>query len=245
MKPHERIIVALDAPNIDDAKKTASSLKNSVGALKVGLELLSSEGAPQVLKALAGYGRIFFDGKFKDIPNTVAGAARAATRLKSWMFNVHTLGGVQMMAAAREAAETESKRLGINKPLVIGVTILTSLDVKALNEVGFDHVRDSEELKKLVVKLSLLAKQAGLDGVVASPQEIKNIREACGSNFLIVTPGVRPQWASKGDQKRVMTPHEACDAGADYLVIGRPITNPPAEIGSPVDAIKKIVEEIS
>lgn len=244
MKPHERIIVALDASTIDDAKKIASSLKNSVDALKVGLELLSSEGAPQVLNALSGYGKIFFDGKFKDIPNTVAGAAKAATRLNSWMFNVHTLGGVQMMTAAREAAESESKRLGIKKPLITGVTILTSLDVKALNEVGFDHVRDSDELKKLVTKLSLLAKQAGLDGVVASPQEIKNIREACGKDFLIVTPGVRPLWAAKGDQKRIMTPREAVDAGADYLVIGRPITSPPPEVGSPVDAVKKIIEEL-
>lgn len=240
----EKIIVALDASNLNDAVQIADKLQGKVGALKVGLELLTSEGAPNVVNSLASKGKIFFDGKFKDIPNTVAGAARGATKFGVWMFNVHTLGGVAMMSAAVKSAEEEAKKLGRKRPLVIGVTILTSIDVKTLNEVGFEHVRDSDELKKLVVRLSLLAKQAGLDGVVASPQEITAIREACGKDFLIVTPGVRPLWAAKGDQKRVMTPGEAIKAGADYLVIGRPITSPPPEVGAPADAVKKIVDEM-
>jgi len=243
--PSDRIIVALDSPTIPEAIKIATSIGKDVGALKVGLEILTSEGAPNVVKALSSWEKIFFDGKFKDIPNTVAGASRAATRLGVWMFNVHCLGGVAMMSAAVRAAEDEAKKLNTNRPLVVGVTILTSIDVKALNEIGFEHIRDGDELKRLVVRLALLAKQAGLDGVVASPQEIVNIREACGSDFLIVTPGVRPLWAAAGDQKRVMTPGEAVKAGADYLVIGRPITNPPPEIGTPAQAVKKILEEIS
>lgn len=244
-KQKSKIIVALDSPTLEAAIKAASQLKDRVGAIKVGLELITSEGAPNVVRALSKFGDVFFDGKFKDIPNTVAGAARAVTRLSPWMFNVHCLGGVAMMAAARQATEEEAANCGLKRPLVIGVTILTSIDAKALNEIGFEHVRDADELKKLVVRLSLLAKQAGLDGVVASPQEIENIRAACGNDFLIVTPGVRPVWAAKGDQRRVTTPREAIEAGADYIVIGRPITDPPKEIGTPLDAIKLIEKEIS
>ena len=240
----DKIIVALDAPTIAAASQISDTLKDSVGALKVGMELLNSAGAPQAVEALSPKGKIYFDAKFKDIPNTVAGAARAVTRMNVWMFNVHCLGGVSMMSAAVKAADEEAAKLGKKRPLVIGVTVLTSIDAKALNEIGFEHVRDASELKKLVVRLASLAKQAGLDGVVASPHEISEIREACGNDFLIVTPGVRPAWAAMGDQKRVMTPGEAVKAGADYLVIGRPITNPPKEIGTPADAVKRILEEI-
>ncbi|PIR16704.1 MAG: orotidine-5'-phosphate decarboxylase [Deltaproteobacteria bacterium CG11_big_fil_rev_8_21_14_0_20_49_13] len=240
----EKIIVALDAPTLSAASQIADSLKGHIGALKVGMELLNSEGSPQVVEAISPKGKVFFDAKFKDIPNTVAGAARAVTRMNVWMFNVHCLGGVTMMSAAVKTADEEAAKLGKERPLVIGVTVLTSIDAKALNEIGFEHVRDGAELKKLVVRLALLAKQAGLDGVVASPREITAIREACGQDFLIITPGVRPVWAAAGDQKRVMTPNEAVKAGADYLVIGRPITNPPKEIGTPSDAAKKILEEI-
>lgn len=240
----EKIIVALDAPTLGAALQIADSLKGHIGALKVGMELLNSEGSPQVVEAISPKGKVFFDAKFKDIPNTVAGAARAVTRMNVWMFNVHCLGGVTMMSAAVKAAGEEAAKLGKERPLVIGVTVLTSIDAKALNEIGFEHVRDGAELKKLVVRLSLLAKQAGLDGVVASPHEIAAIREACGRDFLIVTPGVRPAWTAVDDQKRVMTPGEAVKAGADYLVIGRPITNPPKEIGTPAEAVKRILEEI-
>ncbi len=245
MEPKDRIIVALDASRLADAVNIAKDVGPNVGALKVGLEILMSEGAPQVVREISKYGKIFFDGKFKDIPNTVAGASKAATRAGSWMFNVHCLGGVPMMAKAKEASILEAKTLGITPPLVIGVTILTSFDAKTINELGFDNVRDELELKHLVVRLAQLAKQAGLDGVVASPLEIEAIRAACGNDFLIVTPGVRPLWAAANDQKRIMTPGEAVKAGANYIVIGRPITNPPKEIGTPADAVKKIVAELS
>jgi orotidine-5'-phosphate decarboxylase len=244
MNPKEKIIVALDTGTLGEASSLAALIGPEVGALKVGLELLTSQGAPKVVNALS-QSRLFFDGKFKDIPNTVAGASKAVTRLGVWMFNVHTFGGVAMMAAAKAASVEIADELEITRPMILGVTVLTSIDAKALNEIGFEHVRDANELKKLVVRLSLLAKQAGLDGVVASPQEIKAIREVCGSDFLIVTPGVRPSWANAGDQKRITTPREAINDGADYIVIGRPITNPPKEIGSPLDAVRKIIKEIS
>jgi len=242
--PKDRVIVALDAASLKDAAHLADQVGPKVGALKVGLELLTSEGAPRVVETLAPKGRIFLDGKFKDIPNTVAGASRAATRHGVWMFNVHCLGGVAMMSAAVQAATDEAAKLGRKRPLVIGVTILTSLDIKALSEVGLSHIHDADELRKMVTKLALLARQAGLDGVVCSPQEINDIRTACGKDFLIVTPGVRPEWAEAHDQKRVMTPGEAVRAGADYLVIGRPITKPPKAIGTPMDAVERIVKEI-
>lgn len=242
--PKDKIIVALDVDNIQSAKAIAAELGPHVGALKVGLELISSCGAPQVVSALqTGGAKIFFDGKFKDIPNTVAGATRAIARLGVWMLNVHAIGGKAMMEAAIDAASTASKSSGIERPLVLAVTVLTSLDVKALGEVGF-KVDDEARLKGLVAQLAMLAKSAGLDGVIASPQEVSMIREACGPDFKIVTPGVRPVWAAKGDQKRVTTPAEAVKRGADYLVIGRPITKPPGQIGTPLDAVAKIVEEI-
>ncbi len=240
----DKIIVALDSSDLGETAVLAEKIGPKVGALKIGMEIMNSAGAPQVVGAIAPHGRIFFDAKFKDIPNTVAGAARAVARLGVWMFNVHALGGVAMMAAAKKASVEEAQKAGKKEPLAIGVTVLTSIDAKALNEVGFEHVRDASELRNLVVRLSVLAKQAGLDGVVASPHEISAIREACGSDFLIVTPGVRPAWAAEGDQKRIMTPREAVDLGADYLVIGRPITKPPASVGSSLDAIEKIVNEI-
>lgn len=244
MEARDRIIVALDASTMNEAVNIAKELGPHVGALKIGMEIMNSEGAPQVTSAVSRYGKVFFDGKFKDIPNTVSRASKAVARLGVWMFNVHCLGGVTMMAQAKAAVHEEAKRVGLKPPLTIGVTILTSFDVKAINELGFEHVRDEAELRKLVVRLALLAKQAGLDGVVASPLEIEAIRAACGKDFLIVTPGVRPVWAAANDQKRIMTPEEAIKAGADYIVIGRPITNPPKEVGSPLAAVEKIVEEL-
>lgn len=242
--PREKIIVALDVDSIESAAALAKELGPHVGALKVGLELINNCGAPQVVSELKASGtNIFFDGKFMDIPNTVAGASRAVARMGVWMFNVHCMGGLKMMEAAIEAAESASKESGVIRPLVLGVTILTSLDVAALNELGFD-LEGEDGLKGCVVRLAKLAKSAGLDGVIASPQEVSLIRNACGPDFKIVTPGVRPIWAAKGDQKRVTTPAEAVKMGADYLVIGRPITKPPGQIGTPVDAAIKIAEEL-
>jgi orotidine-5'-phosphate decarboxylase len=220
----QKIILPLDVDTADKAIALVELLKDDVGAFKVGLELVNAAGLG-VFDAVraAGGKRIFYDSKFHDIPNTVAGASRAAARLGVWMFNVHCSGGVAMMKAAKGAAVEESARLGVQPPLVIGVTVLTSIDQQVLSE----EMRVSGTVADQVVHLAKLAKEAGLDGVVASPHEIELIRAACGPGFLIVTPGVRPAGADIGDQKRVMTPKEAVDKGADYLVIGRPITAAP------------------
>lgn len=217
----ERIIVALDVDTEEKAVGLVKKLAGEVGAFKVGLELFNSTG-PGIFSALrsAGADRIFYDAKLHDIPNTAAGAARAAVRNGIWMLNLHCFGGSEMMKAGAEAARDEASKLGIDPPKIIGVTILTSLDTMTLT----DELRVASGLVNEVVHLAKLAKWSGLDGVVASPQEIRYIREACGPDFLIVTPGVRPAGSDIGDQKRVMTPAEAARAGANYLVIGRPIT---------------------
>lgn len=240
-----RILVALDVPTLAQAESLVEQLGPHVGGFKVGLELLTAAGAPQVVERLRGNGRpIFFDGKFKDIPNTVAGATRAVARLGVAMLNVHALGGVAMMQAAVTAAEEGARIGGWSRPKVLAVTILTSCTPETLQTIGFTEVRGPDDLERLVVLLARRACEAGCDGVVASPREIAAIRAACGKNFLIVTPGVRPAWAGTGDQQRYTTPREAIDAGADYLVIGRPITNPPAEIGPPTAAAQRILAEI-
>ncbi|MGC8861463.1 MAG: orotidine-5'-phosphate decarboxylase [Armatimonadota bacterium] len=217
----ERIIVALDVDTTDRAVGLVKLLKDDVGAFKVGLELVNAAGFG-VFEAIreAGARRIFYDCKFHDIPNTVAGASRAAARLGVWMFNVHCSGGAAMMRAAKDAAWQETALLGVEAPRVIGVTVLTSIDQRILS----DELRVPGTVADRVVHLAKLAKDSGLDGVVASPHEIEPIRTACGPGFLIVTPGVRPAGSGVGDQKRVMTPREAAEKGADYLVIGRPIT---------------------
>jgi orotidine-5'-phosphate decarboxylase len=233
----ERIIVALDVDTEEKAAELVGKLAGEVGAFKVGLELFNV-GGPRVflnLKA-AGAGRIFYDAKLHDIPNTVAGAARAAARMGIWMLNLHCSGGSAMMKAGAEAARDEASKLGIEPPKVVGVTVLTSMDTMALA----DELRVASGLVSQVVHLAKLAKSSGLDGVVASPQEIRYIREACGPDFLIVTPGVRPAGTDSGDQKRVATPAEAASAGADYLVIGRPIIR----ADDPVAAARAIAEEI-
>jgi len=171
----------------------------------------------------------------------VAGASRAVTRLRVKMFNVHTTGGVEMMMAAFRATENEASRLGIARPKVLGVTVLTSIDQETMNQ----ELRIPGSVEDQVVHLAKLADEAGLDGVIASPNEIEAIRNSVSREMLVVTPGVRPDWAAAQDQRRTMTPHEAILRGASYLVIGRPITAPPPEIGSPMDAAKRIVEEIA
>lgn len=243
MNPKDKIIVALDVPTVGEAVSLADTI-GEVGALKVGLELITSCGAPQAVTALSKKGRVFLDAKFKDIPNTVAGAARAAVRAGAWMFNLHAMGGADMMKAAKEAAEDEAEKLNVKRPLIIAVTLLTSIDAEAARSVGFDSVNSESVIKSLVVRLAVLAKSAGLDGVVASPEEIEPIKKACGADFLVVTPGIRPKWSASNDQKRITTPAEAIKRGADYIVIGRPITSPPKEVGGPREAIIAIIKEL-
>ena len=221
MAAKDRIILALDVSTESEAVELVKDLKDSVGAFKIGLELFTSIG-PGIFEAVRNVGaeRIFFDGKFHDIPNTVAGASRAATRMGVWMFNVHAPGGTAMMSAAVEAAHDEADRLGVQPPQVIGVTVLTSISAEVLrHELSVPITMENQ-----VSHLAQLAQNSGLSGVVASPQEIAPVKAACGPEFLVVTPGVRPAWAAKNDQARIMTPADAVAAGADYMVIGRAIT---------------------
>ncbi|MCX6344145.1 MAG: orotidine-5'-phosphate decarboxylase [Armatimonadetes bacterium] len=233
----EKIIIPLDVDSAEKAVELVRALKDDVGAFKVGLELVNYAGLGIFDKIrAAGATKIFYDCKFHDIPNTVAGASRAAAGMNVWLFNVHCSGGFAMMKAAKDAALEAAEKAGVNPPLVIGVTILTSIDQPTLN----NELRTPGAVADQVVNLAKLAKEAGLDGVVASPHEIESIRAACGPDFLIITPGVRPAGGDLGDQKRVMTPAQAVSRGADYLVIGRPITK--AE--NPKAAAQAIAAEI-
>jgi orotidine-5'-phosphate decarboxylase len=217
-----QILVALDIDTADAAYALADKLRGMVGGFKIGSRLFTSHG-PSVVEALVARGdRVFLDLKFHDIPNTVAGAVAAATRLGVWMVNVHASGGHAMMRAAREAADAEALRLSRPRPLVIAVTMLTSLSEETMGEIGVAGAMAGQ-----VGRLAVLAQSAGLDGVVASPQEIALIRNRCGKNFEIVTPGIRSTSDDKGDQRRTLTAAEALSAGATYLVVGRPIIAAP------------------
>lgn len=236
MEPRERLIFALDVEHFGEAQKLVGLLKGHVGLFKVGKQLFTHSG-PKVIDMIRNKGeRVFLDLKFHDIPNTVAKAGEEATKLGSTMFTVHSMGGYQMMKGAVESSRKTAKQLNIPKPFILAVTILTSMDEATLKQVGI-----KTPLEEQVVRLATLAKRAGVSGVVASPREISLIRDHCGSDFLIVTPGVRPTSAGKDDQKRTLTPGEAIRAGANYIVVGRPIK----EADDPVRAADEIVEEIS
>jgi orotidine-5'-phosphate decarboxylase len=217
----DQLLIALDVETGEQAAGLAGALRGAAGGFKIGSRLFTAEG-PSIVRALTGRGdRVFLDLKYHDIPNTVATAVAAAAALGVWMVNVHASGGTRMMEAARDAAREGSARAGHPTPLVIAVTVLTSMNAGSLAETGiFDPILDQ------VVRLAALAQSAGLDGVVASPQETAIIRRACGPEFVIVTPGIRGGGATtsgKDDQERTMTPAAAVRAGASYIVVGRPI----------------------
>ena len=236
MKKEDALIVALDFSSLADAEKIVKKISPLVKTFKVGKELFTSAG-PEAVEMVHAYKcRVFLDLKFHDIPNTVGSACEAAAKLGVFMMNVHALGGQTMMVGAVQAVHKVADEKKIAAPKILGVTVLTSLTDKDLHQVGI-----KKKVKQEVQDLAILAQRSGLDGVVASGQEIKLIRRVAGKNFLIVTPGVRPIWAAHGDQKRIMTPKEAVTSGADYIVVGRPITQHP----QPLLAAEKILTEVS
>ncbi len=230
LKAAEKLIVALDVRSLDEAKEMIRKLSPDVRIFKVGMGLFTLCGPDAVALVHDNGARVFLDLKFHDIPNTVAHAVRSAAKLGVFMVNIHALGGSEMMMKAVEAARESEKR-----PKLLGVTVLTSMDQSAIGEVGIERKIEEE-----VVSLARLGKESGLDGVVASPNETGLIRKNLSKDFIIVTPGIRPTGAEKNDQKRVMTPKDAIMAGADYIVVGRPIT----ETKDPLGAAKKIIKEM-
>ena len=237
MDVQKKVIIALDFPNSDKASALGDILGEKAKIYKVGSELLTSYG-PGIVKELRDKGKdVFLDLKFHDIPNTVGASAKVSTSLGVKIFNVHASGGSEMMKKAKEESLKEAVKNGQAPPLVLGVTILTSLTSDML----------VEELKILcsvdnqVIHLAKLAKDSGLDGVVCSPFEAKMIKEACGNDFIVLTPGIRPLWSVTDDQKRFKTPQDAITDGADFLVIGRPVT----KNEDPKGAFEKILDEIN
>ncbi len=232
----EKIILALDVDTPEEAQKLIETFRGEVGAFKIGLQLFTAAGASFVRETAAGGVKIFLDLKFHDIPNTVAKAAAQAARMGVWMFNVHALGGGEMMRAAVRKVNDICAKENLARPKMIAVTVLTSADTQTLKEVGING-----EAPEQVLKLAQLASECELDGVVASPREITLIRENIErEDFLVVTPGVRSGFATSDDQKRVMTPAEAIAAGSDHLVIGRPVLT----ADDPLEAVRQIIKEM-
>lgn len=231
----DRLIVALDVSTMDAMKSIVSSLGDSVSFYKVGMELFYAEG-DQTVRYLQDQGKhVFLDLKLHDIPNTVAHGVSSLTRLGANLITIHGQGGPIMMKAAAQAARESAEQLGIERPKLLAITVLTSFDDEAWTSIG-----GQLPISDQVIRLAKLAKESGMDGVVCSALEAKMIREACGPNFLIVTPGIRPSFASTNDQKRIATPASALADGASRLVIGRPIT----QAANPREAVRLIIEEM-
>lgn len=233
---NDKIIVALDVPDTESAIALIDKLE-SVTFWKVGLELFTSSG-PRILEVLKSrQKRIFLDLKFHDIPNTVAGACRAAAGYGVDLMTIHATSGRDALKAAKEAVEEGAAQAGVKPPKLIAVTVLTSISARQL---ALD-LKIPSELPEYALDMALMAQEMGLDGAVCSPQEVAHLRQICGDDFVLVCPGVRPTWAEAGDQKRSLTPSQAIQAGADYLVIGRPIT----AAAEPELAWKRISQELT
>ena len=232
----DKLIVALDVDDPNKALELVQVLKGRVGMFKVGSQLFTAAG-PKLVREIVNSGeRVFLDLKFHDIPNTVAAAGVEATRLGVSIFNIHAAGGSEMMRRTAESVSECAAAEGIVRPIVIAVTVLTSSSASTLAETGY-----KTEPAELVRRFALLAEASGMDGVVASPQEVELIRSVVKKpEFVVVTPGVRPEGTAQADQKRVTTPREAIQAGADYLVVGRPILDAP----DPVRAAERIIQEM-
>lgn len=237
MQARERIVLALDVDTREEALRLVKNLVGEVGVFKVGMQLFNSAG-PDIVKNIHDLGgRVFVDLKFHDIPNTVGAAGKVLTRLNAFMFNVHAAGGKEMMSRIVTDVKEEAAQMGITPPVILAVTVLTSISQPELQE---EMLISGLDVQDVVVKWAFMAKETGISGVVCSPQEIKAIRNACGPDFIIVTPGIRPAWSEKNDQKRITTPRQALELGADYMVIGRPIT----QAAHPKEAAQKIIEEL-
>ncbi len=236
METRERIILALDVASHDKVINILEKFKEHINIFKVGSELFTAVG-PKIINEIQKRGKKdFLDLKYHDVPNTVQKTARVVTEFGVFMFNIHTLGGLEMMKKTAEALAEHSLKKNMEKPILLGVTLITSIDQNTLrDELGIGH-----SISTQVRHLAGLAFKAGLDGVIASPQEIEIIRAQCGEGFLVVTPGIRPSWTSSDDQKRIMTPKEALMKGADYLVIGRAIMSQP----DPIKALERIEKEM-
>lgn len=232
----EKIIIALDVSSKEEVFSIVETLGDDAVFYKIGLELFSAYGSEIVLRLNEKKKKIFFDGKFFDIPNTVSSALRNIVKLNVDILNIHILGGKKMMTEAKKAITEEAKKLNITPPKLIGVTILTST---SQDEVKTD-MKVEQNINDLILNLAQDAKTCGLDGVVSSPNEAKMIREKLGKDFLIITPGIRPAWSATNDQKRIMTPKEAIQNGISHMVIGRPIL----KADNPKEALKKVLQEI-
>ena len=231
----DRLIVALDVSSLEEMNSIVTSLGDSVSYYKVGMELFYATGEQTVAFLRDHNKSVFLDLKLHDIPNTVAHGIKSLTRLGAKLITIHSQGGKVMMEAAMNAAKEQAAELGIERPKLLAITALTSFDDENWSAIG-----GSLPISDHVVKLAKLAKEAGVDGVVASPLEAKLIREACGEDFLIVTPGIRPSFAATNDQKRIATPSSALQDGASRIVVGRPIT----QAENPQEAVRLIVEEM-
>ena len=227
----ERILCAIDTADLGEALDLAQALAGRIGGLKIGKQLFTAHGPDAVARITGAGHQVFLDLKFHDIPATVAAAVAAAADLGCFVLTVHASGGPEMLRAAARATAAIA-----NPPLVVGVTVLTSL-----NDGDLDTVGQSGPVPRQVLRLAELARECGLGGVVCSPHEITALRDALGGDFKLIVPGVRPDWAGADDQKRIMTPAEAVAAGADYLVIGRPITR----AADPAEAAGRIADEIA
>mgnify|MGYP001182948775 FL=1 len=235
MKASERIFVALDLTDVEEARLLARKLSGRVGGFKLGLEFFAANG-PDAVRAIVDSGlKVFLDLKFHDIPNTVAGAVRSATATGASILNVHASGGLDMMRAAAAAATEGAAMHGVARPIVVAVTVLTSMD-----EVDLEAVGQRKPPHDQVIRLAELTKSAGLDGVVCSPEEAAAVGDSCGDSFVRIVPGIRPSWSATNDQKRFTTPKQALSDGASYLVIGRPIT----QAEDPVEAAFRIAAEL-
>jgi orotidine-5'-phosphate decarboxylase len=232
----DRIVLALDVDDEREALGLVAELRDSVGMFKVGHQLFTAYGPDIVRRIIGAGGRVFLDLKYHDIPHTVAKASVEAVKLGVSIFNVHALGGLDMMKAAAEAAREAAAKHNLPAPVVLAVTILTSMDAPALRR----ELKISRSLPREVAHLARLAQRGGMHGVVASPQELRMLRRSARGSFVILTPGVRPAWAGADDQKRTMTPGEAVRAGADYIVVGRPVLRAPDRMA----AVEKILDEL-